>query len=351
MHRSLLVVVILGLISANQADAQYRRSSQQYGSSYNSSYGSPDWSRSLVKKPHHSFGTVARASKHEHTFEFVNPLRENLVLSSVRASCGCATPTIKTQVVKPGETAKLHVRFNTLAFLGNRKAKITLTVSQPQWVEIYFNIDGFVRKDIVIHPGKVDFGQVVAGKTNQQSVEVKYAGKHDWKIVEVRSNNPALTGSVEETKRQNGLVSYKLNVDLAQSAKAGYLTDEIVLVTNDLAQQEVPVAVNGYVKPVIETTSVVDVGEIMQGETLKRKIILRSADAFAVVDAKCENESISVAPSEKSSKMHIIAVEIAAQKEGKISEEILITTDNDAQKETRVKIIGNVVRSAVVNNE
>ena len=104
-------------------------------------------------------------------------------------------------------------------------------------------------------------------------------------------------------------------------------------------------------RPAIETSPIVDIGEIMQGEKLERRIVLRSSEAFAVLDAKCASDAITLAPSKKSSKMHILAVEIKAGKEGKISEEIVITTDSPAQKETKVRIIGNVVRSAVANNE
>ena len=47
------------------------------------------WYQTLTDKREHDFGTVARASKQVHVFEFENNTGSDLLLNNVRTSCGC----------------------------------------------------------------------------------------------------------------------------------------------------------------------------------------------------------------------------------------------------------------------
>src|SRR5262245_782717 len=73
----------------------------------------------------HDFGTVARATKAEYEFRFKNTTRHTLHLAGVRASCGCTTPKIVRETVRPGEFGGVVSVLNTSTHIGQRAATIT----------------------------------------------------------------------------------------------------------------------------------------------------------------------------------------------------------------------------------
>jgi len=75
----------------------------------------------------HNFGDVPEAGQIEHVFKFKNTGIEPLVLSDVRASCGCTTPSWPKEPVMPGETKDIKVQYNTAGRPGNFNKTITIT--------------------------------------------------------------------------------------------------------------------------------------------------------------------------------------------------------------------------------
>lgn len=61
----------------------------------------------------HDFGKIEKGGDGTHTFTFTNEGDETLVLSSVRASCGCTTPSWSREPIKPGETGTIKVKYDT----------------------------------------------------------------------------------------------------------------------------------------------------------------------------------------------------------------------------------------------
>ncbi len=61
-------------------------------------------------KVEHDFGRINEADGRVSTvFEFKNEGMEPLVLSNVRASCGCTTPTWTKTPIEPGQTGAITV--------------------------------------------------------------------------------------------------------------------------------------------------------------------------------------------------------------------------------------------------
>jgi len=81
----------------------------------------------------HDFGEIQEGTKAKHVFEFTNTGNEPLVISSVRASCGCTTPKWPKEPVMPGETAQLEAVFNSSGRVGRfvKTISITANTSEP----------------------------------------------------------------------------------------------------------------------------------------------------------------------------------------------------------------------------
>jgi hypothetical protein len=79
----------------------------------------------------YDFGEKKQGEKIEHTFEFENKGKENLIIRKVRATCGCTAVTPKEKVIKPGQKSSLKAIFNTSGKRGNQNKSIYVTTNSP----------------------------------------------------------------------------------------------------------------------------------------------------------------------------------------------------------------------------
>jgi len=79
----------------------------------------------LFEKETHDFGEIEQGPKFDYEFKFKNIGNEPLVITGVKASCGCTTPEWPKQPVMPGEESIINVVYNTKG----RKAKFNKSIT------------------------------------------------------------------------------------------------------------------------------------------------------------------------------------------------------------------------------
>lgn len=305
------------------------------------------WSQALTDKRSHDFGAVPKASKQEHVFSFTNTLDSELKLLSVGTSCGCTKPTILTAVVQPGETAKILAKFDTLKFDGQRGATVTVRVqrSQPynETAEVQFTVKGMIRRDVVLNPGAVDFGNIAHGKGADTKVQIMYAGNPGWSISEVRSSNSNVVGNLVETRRDpnSRRIDYDLEVRVQPEHPAGILNEELTLVTNDAANQFVRVPLSGLIKQSIEA-SPIQLGDVTFGSKVNKSLILNGSTAFTIKEIRKSSERLSFVIPEGSKPLHMVKYEFDASREGSVTDTIVVVTDDPSQGEITIPFSANV---------
>ena len=288
-----------------------------------------EWARKMFGDVQHDFGVVARAAKEEHVFEFQNIYKETIHISGVRASCGCAIPSVLKDTLKTWEKGGILVKFNTRSFLGQRKATITVTIDKPFYAEVQLNIKGNIRGDVVFNPGSVNFGAVDQGEGAAQLVNVSYAGRSNWKILDVRSANPNLEVELNETQRFSGRVAYQLSVKLKPNAKAGHFNDQMILVTNDANAAKIPVRVEANVLSTLQVSpSSLSLGVVKPGDTITRNVVVRSKKPFRITKIDFDDASFDVTSASEAKTLHLVPVRFTANETlGDIAEKIHIETD------------------------
>jgi hypothetical protein len=75
----------------------------------------------------YNFGEVSEGPQVTHEFKFTNDGKEPLILSNVKASCGCTTPSWPKDPILPGKEATILVTYNTQGRPGNFNKSITIT--------------------------------------------------------------------------------------------------------------------------------------------------------------------------------------------------------------------------------
>jgi hypothetical protein len=93
----------------------------------------------------YNFGEVSEGPQVTHEFKFVNHGKEALILSNVKASCGCTTPSWPKDPILPGKEATILVTYNTQGRPGNFNKSITITSNAATPNKVIY-IKGTVEK-------------------------------------------------------------------------------------------------------------------------------------------------------------------------------------------------------------
>ncbi|MCC9601538.1 DUF1573 domain-containing protein [Stieleria sp. JC731] len=261
----------------------------------------------------HDFGTVAVAAKTEFRFPIHNPYTKPLHLRTVRRSCGCTTPIIETEYIQPGQTGSILARFNTDTFRGKKGATLTVVVDEPFYSEVRLRVDGYIRSDMVFHPGSIDFGAISQGEPQSKTSKILYAGRSDWQIADVRSNVPWLVPTSKMVSRSGTRVTYELTVAVREDAPTGSFQDEIVVITNDNKRPEVPFKVSGSIEsPLTISPQAIAFGSVKPGEKLMKQLVIKGNSDFTIDSITCEGWDVDFPESKVAKRVHIVRANFTA---------------------------------------
>ena len=94
------------------------------------------------EKDTHDFGKIEKDGLANYDFVFTNTGDSTLVISGVRASCGCTTPTWTRTPVQPGESGTITVKYTTTSRVGTFNKSVTVTSNSNPGESKRLNIRG-----------------------------------------------------------------------------------------------------------------------------------------------------------------------------------------------------------------
>lgn len=245
----------------------------------------------MFEERNHDFGVIARGAEAVYRFKVTNNTGQQVHIANTRTTCGCTAAKPSRDVLEPGEAAYIEVSMDTRKFTRRKDSNLIVTFDAPYYAEVRLPITAYIRTDVVLSPGMVNFGNVAKGAESHKTISIDYAGRDDWKILKVESKNPHITAQAVEKERAAGRVKYELIVDLKDDAPIGDLRNQLVLVTDDAQSPHVPVLIEGRVEPDITVTPrAVSFGVVYAGGDKKTvNVVLRGRKPFAI--EKIESES------------------------------------------------------------
>jgi hypothetical protein len=168
------------------------------------------------------------------------------------------------------------------------------------------------------------------GTQHEKTIHVTYAGRSDWRILDVKSTSTLYEVELLETHREWGRVSYTLLVRLKDDAPAGFLKDQLVLITNDHQNRRIPLDVEGRVIPEISVSPQPFVlGEIPKGERVTKTLVVRGKKPFKITGVDCDGGYLTFHADDESKPLHVIKVTFDSCQvpAGKVKQAIRINTD------------------------
>ena len=290
-----------------------------------------EWAEKMFNKVEHDFGTVARGADTVYKFEVTNLYKQTMKITRVRSSCGCTSPTVENGTIKTYEKAYIVAKFNTRTFTGRHGATLTISFAPPYSAEVQVRVHGNIRRDVVFSPGAIAFSNVDEGEIREQAVTVSYAGRANWSIVDVTNDNDHFEVELSEISRSTGKASYRLLVRLKDDVPTGYFKDQLTVVTNDqrAESQRIPLYVEGRIVPEISVTpKKLVLGDVVAGESITRKIVVRGKKPFRIVEVNCGDDCFSFKTKDQSNVLHLVEITyVPRANSGEVMVPVQITTD------------------------
>ncbi len=114
------ICCILGLVSctnqSKKTGGEYNVTNPESAEGYAENNGLP-----IINFEEFEFnlGTIIQGEKVSHVFVFENTGKGNLIISNVKASCGCTVPKWTKEPIKPGQKGNIELVFDS----SNREGK------------------------------------------------------------------------------------------------------------------------------------------------------------------------------------------------------------------------------------
>jgi hypothetical protein len=289
-----------------------------------------NWAQKMFSELEHDFGVVARGADVRHRILIRNLYKETVTISGISTSCGCTSATASATTIPTNETVDLIVAMDTLKFMRQKDTHVDvrLTFDGIHIKEVRIPIHAYIRPDVVLEPGVADFGTVGLGAGAQRHIALKYAGRDDWQIREVRSNSTHVQVHAEETGRGNGRVDYRLVVDLSPDAPEGAIRDQLTIITDDATNPYVPVSVTANVEPdIVVATPDVDLGTLTAGVEKTFRVVVRGREPFSIETIECESdrECFRVKLPKEAKSVHVLPITVTPpEAAGPLAEEFTI---------------------------
>jgi len=288
-----------------------------------------DWAKKMVDTKKVEFGVIAAGSEARKEVVIRNIYNQPVHISSVSTTCGCSAGTTDKTTIEPGESGSVQVKMNTLKFRQKKDSNLIIRFDRPRFAEVRVPIRAYIRSDVVFDPGMIRLGNVDHGAGATADVQIRYAGRTDWDIVDVKIDNTNLSARLTPPKdRTAGRMNFQLSVQLDAGAKPGRIRDLITIVTNDKSNPFVPLMVEGVVVPDITVTpSIVNFRSVRAGGTVPQKLIVKGKKPFSVVSVNCDGMSncFEARIPEGEKIVHVIPIQFSApQDPGRFEDKLII---------------------------
>jgi hypothetical protein len=245
-----------------------------------------DWLTTVFPERAYDFGQVARGSQLRHSFPVVNQTNSEIRIAAWRPKCGCTDVKVGARVIPPGTQTTIEATIDTTKFQGYKGSGLTLVIDRPNFIELDLNMSCFIRGDVTLSPGQIDFGILRrATALPSASLSLVYAGgRSDWEITQMKTQSALVKAEARELSRTaDGQIHWSVTATLQPGISNGYFKDEITLVTNDANGPIIPISVVANLQSAVSVTpSIINFGPVRPGQTVSKTVHVRSASAFGI---------------------------------------------------------------------
>lgn len=329
----------------------------------------------------HDFGKINEADGRVTTvFEFKNEGMTPLVLSNVRASCGCTTPKWTREPIEPGQSGQITVTYNPNGRPGRFQKTITVTSNATEPTKKLF-----IKGEVIPKPAKpinqypVQMGELSIKAKTINLGTIKKNGKTNYELEYANHTDHVLNVDLATRSEDNFLISQTtlntLNpnqtgkfifafdanvcklygpVEVAAYVVVGdkqVISDEYKLtIKADITEDFSTLSVEQRQQaPIVNTAATIDFGKVVAGKKIKKSLSVINEGTNALIVRRiysANNNIIATAPKAaiKSGKKADAKIELntIGLTPGAYTREITVITNDPNQPRKTVKITWTV---------
>jgi hypothetical protein len=294
------------------------------------------WAERMFAEHEHDFGVVARGTDAKYRLKITNNNPQTVHIADVTTTCGCTAAKPGKDTLAPQESTFVEITMNTIKFEGHKPSSVTVVFDRPAHAEVRLPIHAFIRRDVVMTPGGARFGTVKRGAGAEQTIDVAYAGRGDWKIKEIINKNPNVETQLVETRRNATNVNYKLTVAMKDGAPLGDFREQLTLVTDEVGNPYIPLLMEGRVEGEFTVSpEIVSFGNVAPGERKTVNVVIRGKQPFMIEKIESEESDgiFEVRLPKDERPVQVIALSmIAPQNPGAVDENFTVTVRESSER-------------------
>ena len=330
------------------------------------------------EKTEHDFGKIHEEDGRVSVdFTFKNEGMAPLVLSNVRASCGCTTPKWTRDAVEPGQTGVITVTYNPNGRPGRFSKTVTITSNAKEsTTRVYIKGEVIPKQAKPVNKYTVavgelnmksltlDFGTIKKGESKQGELEYTNLKEAEHTVELATSsadNSYFFSQTTLPTVKKNEVGKFVFELNTASAKLYGPVEVYAYVVVD--GKQHIEDAYKLTVKanvvedfsgltteqkqqaPIIETLAEYNAGTIAAGKSSKYTFTLKNSGVNTLevhrIYTKAENLGIKAAPKAiKSGKKGNVTVDIHAKglEPGNYTQEVIVITNDYQNPIKHIKI-------------
>lgn len=315
-----------------------------------------DWADKMFEKMNLDMGVTAKGADVKYRVSLTNKYLETIHISNVSTTCGCFSAKTQRNALQSGESTEIEINVDTRRYERNREATLIVALNgqsnngQPFSAEVRLPMRIYIRTDVVLTPGGVEFGSVPKGQSAERKVTIAYAGRQNWTIKDVVCKNPNLDVKVTEKGRQpGGRVDYEMTVLLKPDVPVGELRDQIQLVTDDINNPYVPVVLTGRVEAEFTVNpEVLAFGTLAPGEKKTVNVVVRGRKPFVIDKIESDKTAgvFQVRLPQEAKAVHVLPITVTAPSDGATLDDTFSITIEGAGEAVTFRATGKVTGSS-----
>jgi hypothetical protein len=310
----------------------------------------------------YQFGVMAQDDTGTHEWVLKNLGDGELKLTQGQSTCSCTIASLekgKTAVVKPGDSTKVKLKWETRKHNGEGYSKqATIETNDPEHQQIVFGISGIVRPPIVRMPpdDTLDFREIPNDKDQMRPVVIFSYDRPEMKILKVTSRQPALIDAALKPLTKDEMDAlhiksggHKLELTAKPGSNLGTFLTEVVVETDHPKKPELVIPITGKIAgPISPSPLVIRLNRVSGPNGGSERIVLTVHDQEKTqfeVQAKPDKLNVRIAPVEtkaglgNSIRQYILTAEIPpGTSPGQILGNIVLKTDHPKASQVKIPV-------------
>jgi len=235
------------------------------------------------------FGKIKEDERPVHIFTIKNTGREELIISRVRSSCGCAATMLSSDNIQPGKSAELKVTFNPTGYNGLVKKDIYIESNDPQLpktkITVTTDVEPIPSPKAFLSNSQWDLGLISQGNLPTFTFTIENKGELDLTIDKIDASeyiqyDTEIPLTILPEEKQEVTFTYN-----SSQHELGEVRESVRIYCNDPRRKAFSLRVDGYIKEKpAPTVSISPVGinfnlaADSEGETIGKFILENSGE-------------------------------------------------------------------------